>query len=421
MKVKDYVLKRGKRSVDAAGKILDRKKKLVETSRRSELVRRSDFLGEDASSPTNMELLPSFEKKRIKRKHALLSVDERAKDKGGYSAIKNILTLVIIVGVTLNVYSGKYQPLNFSRILVGFCWCLLPATALGAPLVAMNHIQADLLKSNAELGYVYWSSKLTKDGLWGLKRGIGAVSSGPAWAMAKLVMFLPIIIISLFQYIIPLVIGIALGIFTAVFTLGAAVFFWVPVVPEIAESAVLTLDDITETIGVGVDKLGGSVIKKVFRTLNVYLPIRRFIRFYIVGYMIYDWLFPLIMKIYMSFAIIIIIHFALNLSMKPIFKGVAKLNNPYVKMSLYAIVLSLYYLAQFYFSIKFLIDGKDPVWIIRSFFEDISPSENLDIFKNIDEIFGDSNSSNFLRTVYVIIALIATWLVAEVSKRLRVL
>lgn len=377
--------------------------------------------------------IEKFAKKRSKRYGERKKFIEGADDfikkgfsgKLGYKKYKmeksSILKYIIVFGVI--IWSGiqvftEEDAINYSRIIVGFVLSLFPLKVLGSPLFAMRYILNDLLDRHNHYGFIYYFSKISGSGIYGIIKSLDSTTGVIAWPISKILLYIPIFIISLVQYAIPLVLGIALGLITAIITLLTSILLIPPLTPIGAalDEGLVVVDEGVETIGDWIDMFFGSIIKKGWRMLNKYIPFQKVIKYYVIGFLLYDWFYPLLMKIYVTFALIIIIHYVLNIILYFIFKLMDKIQNRLLIDISYVIIMGGYYFIQFYFIKSFVLDSKDPYWTLRDLLQLDPGTDNINFYGKINELFsgecsqGSTCTTNRMRTLYTVIGIIISYL-----------
>lgn len=352
--------------------------------------------------------------------------------KGGI--LRNFIVLCILIVCIFGILAEKSYSVYASRLLIGFTLFILPVGSLSSPLLAMRYILNDLLKSDEQYGFMFILSKLSKGGIYGIRRGLETTTGFLAWPIAKLILYIPLIIVSFFSYLIPVIVGIFLTVLTVIFAIISSPLLLIGV-GEAADAGLGAVDEgveaVTEEASVGVSK----IMKKGWKIINAYLPVKDSIKYYITGLFLYDYIYPLIMKIYVVFALITIIHFTLNIVVRSIYflsKKIGTDNYTILRFIIYIIVSLFYYALQFYFILT-LFKGNDPLWTLRdllhnyvsdTLFDAPSASSNVNFFRNIDYLFsthcppGGECTTNRMRTLYTIIGIVCGYILLLLTSKI---
>lgn len=256
-------------------------------------------------------------------------------------------------------------------IFLGTFISLLTNDELGFPIKLMRKIMIEILGKNNEYGFSYFLERIWLPLFSGLRKGTSVSANVFSWPLSKMILYFPILIITLFQYIIPILITIILipitlvvGLITGIFTEGAGTALSVEG-SEVADEAEAE-----------VDMFIASVLKKIWRTINKVIPFKKLLAVYIVGLTFYKILLPLLIDVYLTFAVFILTHIVLN---KILIKGL--LNNfpeklqsyTLIRVLSYALIMGAYYYIQFQVNLKFYMtkDNKgrgDPISTILEMF-----------------------------------------------------
>ena len=256
-------------------------------------------------------------------------------------------------------------------IFLGTFISLLTNDELGFPIKIMRKIMVEILGKNNEYGFSYFLERIWMPLFGGLRKGTSVSAKVFSWPLSKMILYFPILIITLFQYIIPIIITIILipitlvvGLITGIFTEGAGA--------EITVSgSEATEEGVTEA-----DMFIADVLKKIWRTVNKVIPFKRLLAIYIVGVTFYTILLPLLIDVYLIFAVFILTHIVLN---KILIKGL--LNNfpeklqsyTLIRILGYALIMGAYYYIQFKVNLNFYMTpdnrpGGDPISTILDMF-----------------------------------------------------
>lgn len=256
-------------------------------------------------------------------------------------------------------------------IFLGTFISLLTNDELGFPIKLMRKIMVEILGKNNEYGFSYFLQRIWLPLFSGLRKGTSVSANVFSWPLSKMILYFPILIITLFQYIIPIIITIILipitlvvGLITGIFTEGAGA--------EISVEG----SEVTEEAADEVDMFIAGVLKKIWRTINKVIPFKKLLAVYIVGLTFYKILLPLLIDVYLTFAVFILTHIVLN---KILIKGL--LNNfpeklqSYILIRIlgYALIMGAYYYIQFQVNLKFYMkkdsdNGGDPISTILDMF-----------------------------------------------------
>jgi hypothetical protein len=278
---------------------------------------------------------------------------------------------------------------NSLYIFLGTFISLLTNDEFGFPIKLMRKIMIEILGGDNEYGFSYFLEKIWLPLFRGLKEGTSVSSKVFSWPIAKMILYFPILIITLFQYIIPVVITVLLipitlvvGLLTGMITAGAGA--------EISVEG----SELADEAEAGVDMFIASVLKKIWRTINKVIPFKKILTVYIVGLTFYKILLPLLINVYLTFAVFILTHIVLN---KILIKGM--LNNfpeklqsyTLIRILGYALIMGAYYYIQFKVNLDFLmLPHKDPISTILEIFslEDYKPEflNGLDIKKSLIDL-----------------------------------
>jgi len=352
--------------------------------------------------------------------------------KGGVvRTIVFMLTLVFCIG---EVIAENSFSVYASRFLVGLTLFILPIGSLTAPLSGMNYILNDLLNKDEHHGFMYILTKLSKEGIYGIRSGLETTTGFLAWPIAKLILYIPLMVLSFISYIIPVIIGIALTVLTVIFAIISSPLLLFGV-GEAADAGLGAVDEgveaVSEEASVGIS----TIMEKGWRIVSNYVPIQESIKYYITGYILYDHLYPFIMKIYVVFALIVIIHFILNIFVRSIYflsKKIGIDNYSIPRVLIYIIVSLFYYILQIFFIIR-LFTGLDPIWTLRdilhnyvsdTLFDSPSAESNINFFKEIDYIFsgdckpGGECTSNKMRTLYTVISIFVGFIIMLLTNKI---
>ena len=289
-----------------------------------------------------------------------------------------IVLVYVVICLVIDVKNNDKMWKNFVLspdtslyIFLGTFISLLTNNELGFPIKIMREIMIEILGKNNEYGFSYFLEKMWLPLFRGLRKGTTISGQVFSWPLSKILLYIPILLITLFQYIIPVVITIILipitlvvGIITGIFTEGAGA--------EISVEG-SELADETEAEA---DMFIAGVLKKVWRTINKVIPFRKLIALYITGYILYKFLLPLLIDVYLTFAVFILTHTVLNIIL---IKGL--LNNfpeklqsyTLIKILGYILIMGAYYYIQFQVNLKFYMkpdnsSGGDPISTIFEIF-----------------------------------------------------
>lgn len=256
-------------------------------------------------------------------------------------------------------------------IFLGTFISLLTNDELGSPIKLMRNIMVEILGKNNEYGFSYFLERIWLPLFSGLRKGTSVSANVFSWPLSKMILYFPILIITLFQYIIPIVITIILIPITLVVGLISGV------ISEGAGTA-LTVEgsEVTDEAEAEVDMFIAGVLKKIWRTINKIIPFKKLLAVYIIGLTFYKILLPLLIDVYLTFAVFILTHIVLN---KILIKGL--LNNfpeklqSYILIKIlgYALIMGAYYYIQFQVNLKFYMTkdnkgGGDPISTILEMF-----------------------------------------------------
>lgn len=263
------------------------------------------------------------------------------------------------------------SPNNSLYIFLGTFISLLTNDELGFPIKIMRKIMVEILGKNNEYGFSYFLERIWMPLFGGLRKGTSVTAKVFSWSLSKMILYFPILIITLFQYIIPIVITIILipitlvvGLISGIFTAGAG--------------AEVTIEgsEVADEASTEADMFIASVLKKIWRTINKVIPFKKLLAVYIVGLTFYKILLPLLIDVYLTFAVFILTHIVLN---KILIKGL--LNNfpeklqsyTLIRILGYALIMGAYYYIQFQVNLKFYMTpdnspGGDPISTILEMF-----------------------------------------------------
>jgi len=134
-----------------------------------------------------------------------------------------------------------------------------------------------------------------------------------------------------------------------------------------------------------------SVIKKIWRTINKIIPFKKIIGVYIVGYIFYTVLFKMLITVYITFAVIIIVHIIFNtLLIKGLLNTFLKLIEKYTLLKIigYILIMGLYYYIQYKINYEFIINKRDPLSVFMQDFLYIDPPWGgaIDIKGNVIDV-----------------------------------
>lgn len=256
-------------------------------------------------------------------------------------------------------------------IFLGTFISLLSNDELGFPIKLMRKIMIEILGKNNEYGFSYFLQRIWLPLFRGLREGTSVSANVFSWPLSKMILYFPILIITLFQYIIPIVITIILipitlvvGLITGIPTAGAGA--------EISVEG----SEVTDEAAAEADMFIAGVLKKIWRTINKVIPFKKLLAIYIVGVTFYTILLPLLIDVYLTFAVFILTHIVLN---KILIKGL--LNNfpeklksyTLIRILSYALIMGAYYYIQFQVNLKFYMkkdsdNGGDPISTILDMF-----------------------------------------------------
>ena len=263
------------------------------------------------------------------------------------------------------------DPGNSLYIFLGTFISLLTNDELGFPIKLMRKIMIEILGKNNEYGFSYFLERIWLPLFSGLRKGTSVSANVFSWPLSKMILYFPILIITLFQYIIPIIITIILipitlvvGLITGIFTEGAGA--------EISVEGSKVADEAEAEV----DMFIAGVLKKIWRTINKVIPFKKLLAVYIVGLTFYKILLPLLIDVYLTFAVFILTHTVLN---KILIKGL--LNNfpeklqsyTLIRILGYALIMGTYYYIQFQVNLKFYMtpdnrSGGDPISTILGIF-----------------------------------------------------
>jgi hypothetical protein len=263
-------------------------------------------------------------------------------------------------------------------IFLGTFISLLTNEEFGFPIKIMRDIMIDILGQNNDYGFSYFLQRIWLPLFRGLRKGTTISGQVFSWPLSKILLYAPILLITLFQYIIPVVITIILipitlvvGLITGIFTAGAGA--------EISVEG----SELTDEAEAEADMFIAGVLKKVWRTINKVIPFRKLIAFYIIGYTLYTFLLPLLIDVYLTFAVFILTHIVLNVILiKGMWNNFPEKLQSYTltKVLGYVLIMGAYYYIQFQVNLKFYMtpdnsSGGDPISTILEIFslEDYKP------------------------------------------------
>lgn len=273
-------------------------------------------------------------------------------------------------------------------IFLGTFISFLTNNELGFPIKLMRKIMVEVLGKNNEYGFSYFLERIWLPLFRGLRTGTSVSAKVFSWPLSKMILYFPILIITLFQYIIPIAITIILIPITLVVGLIAGLFSGGGGAIVVSDTAEITDEGVAET-----DMFIASVLKKIWRTINKVIPFRKLLTVYIVGMTFYIILLPLLIDVYLTFAVFILTHIVLN---KILIKGL--LNNfpeklqsyTLIRIIGYALIMGAYYYIQIQVNLGFLmLPHKDPISKILEIFslEEYKPTFlNGDIKKNLKDL-----------------------------------
>tara|TARA_B100000900_G_scaffold414935_1_gene443119 strand:+ start:2830 stop:4266 length:1437 start_codon:yes stop_codon:yes gene_type:complete len=251
---------------------------------------------------------------------------------------------------------------NAMYIFVGFIISLFTNKELGSPIRIMRKIMIDLMGEDYKYGFSYFIEKIWIPLFGGLRKGSNVFALVFSWPFAKLILYIPLLVITFFQYIIPVVITIILIPITLVVGL---------VTGAVSEGggAIVSVDagEISDKAAEEADMFIASALKKIWRTINKIIPFKKLVAVYIIGMIFYTILLPLLVKVYMTFAIVIIIHIIFNkLLIEALLNSLLIRITKYniLKVISYVIIMGLYYYIQFEINLSFIFKDQDPVYTI---------------------------------------------------------
>ena len=317
-------------------------------------------------------------------------------------------------------------------IFLGTFISLLTNDELGFPIKLMRKIMIEILEKNNEYGFSYFLQRIWLPLFSGLRKGTSVSANVFSWPLSKMILYFPILIITLFQYIIPIVITIILipitlvvGLITGMFTAGAGA--------DIS----LETSEVTEEAEAEVDMFIAGVLKKIWRTINKVIPFKKLLAIYIIGVTFYTILLPLLIDVYLTFAVFILTHIVLN---KILIKGL--LNNfpdklksyTLIRLLSYALIMGAYYYIQFQVNLKFYMTpdnepGGDPISTILDMFgmDDQIPEflSDYNIKRSVKKLLcpkdSDSDKPTNLRVainifIFFIVIKLLNWLAIQAGK-----
>lgn len=256
-------------------------------------------------------------------------------------------------------------------IFLGTFISLLTNEELGFPIKIMRKIMIDILGENNEYGFSYFLEKIWLPLFSGLRKGTTISGQVFSWPLSKMILYFPILLITLSQYIIPVVITFILipitlvvGLITGIFTEGVGA--------EISVEG----SEVTDEAAGEADMFIAGVLKKIWRTTNKVIPFRKLIAFYIIGYTLYKFLLPLLIDVYLTFAVFILTHTVLNgILIKGMWNNFPEKLQSYtlIKILGYVLIMGGYYYIQFQVNLKFYMKpdnspGGDPISTIFEIF-----------------------------------------------------
>lgn len=281
---------------------------------------------------------------------------------------------IVFVYVIICLFIGgdhwfTISPNNSLYIFLGTFISLLTNDELGFPIKLMRKIMVEILGKNNEYGFSYFLERIWMPLFSGLRKGTSVSANVFSWPLSKMILYFPILIITLFQYIIPIVITIILipitlvvGLITGIFTEGAG-----------AEISVET-SEVTDEAEAEVDMFIASVLKRIWRTINKVIPFKKLLAVYIVGMTFYKILLPLLIEVYLTFAVFILTHTVLNtILIKGLLNNFPEKLQSYTLIRIlgYALIMGAYYYIQFQVNLKFYMakeGGGDPISTILNMF-----------------------------------------------------
>jgi hypothetical protein len=304
-----------------------------------------------------------------------------------YSDITFILVIVYVI-VCLALDGKKWftiiSPDNSLYIMIGVIVSIVSNNELGFPIKIMRSMMIYLMGNDSKYGFTYFVEKVWGPLFSGIRKGTSVSAKVFSWPLSKIILYVPLLIITFFQYAIPIIITIILipitlivGLITGIFTFGAGA----EVTAAIAE--------VTDEGEAEADMFIAAILKKIWRAINKIIPFRKMVAVYIVGYTFYSYLLPMIISVYLTFAIFIVTHIILNTIL---IRGL--LNNFPEKLKQYALlrilsyvlIMGAYYFIQFQVNVKFLMDDQDPITTILETFSlgDYNPiPSGTDIDKSV--------------------------------------
>lgn len=246
-------------------------------------------------------------------------------------------------------------------IFVGFILSFLTNDELGFPIKFMRTIMIDLMGEDYKYGFSYFFEKIWIPLFGGVREGSYVFAMVFSWPFAKLILYIPILAITFFQYIIPVVITIIL----IPITLVVALLTGIPTAGAGADIAGEGGFE-TDAAEAEADMFIASVLKKIWRTINKIIPVKRLIAVYIIGMIFYTILLPRLIYVYMTFLIIIVIHIIFNkLLIEKLLNALMKfVKYNILKVIIYVIIMGLYYYIQIVINYNFMLSDNDPVYTI---------------------------------------------------------
>jgi hypothetical protein len=317
------------------------------------------------------------------------------------------------------------HPQTCSYIFMGFVVSLVSDKELGFPIKIMRRMMEDLMGTDNEYGFSYFLEKIWTPLFTGLRKGSKVSAVVFSWSLAKLILYIPLLTLTFFQYLIPVIFTIVLipvtliiGLITGIFTMGAGA--------EVSG----TIGEVTEEGEAEIDMFVASVIKKIWRTINKIIPFKKIIGVYIVGYIFYTVLFKMLITVYLTFAVIIIVHIIFNtLLIKGLLNTFLKLIEKYTLLKIigYILIIGLYYYIQYKINYEFIMNKRDPlsVFIQDFLYIDIPWKTPIDIKKHVfDLLCPDKDTSttddiipyNMKQCLYFFITLMTIKLLTFVAK-----
>ena len=289
-----------------------------------------------------------------------------------------IVLVYVVICLVIDVENNDKMWKNFVLspdtslyIFLGTFISLLTNNELGFPIKIMRDIMIDILGQNNDYGFSYFLQRIWLPLFGGLRKGTTISGQVFSWPLSKILLYGPILLITLFQYIIPVVITIILipitlvvGLITGIFTEGIGA--------EISVEG----SELADEAEAEADMFIAGVLKKVWRTINKVIPFRKLISYYIVGYTLYTFLLPLLIDVYLTFAVFILTHIVLNVILiKGMWNNFPEKLQSYtlIKILGYVLIMGAYYYIQFQVNLKFYTtpdnsQGGDPISTIFEIF-----------------------------------------------------